>query len=124
ETAHATAMAKANPVEAPTLFVSNDSAKQVSDYTPEVAAWAPEAFAAALIVLVADGNDPLAAIKTWKRSAAAAKSRFDYDGLFDEATQLLTNDPGSAYRAYSNRPSSRFRQIVSALRMGTDPNST
>lgn len=124
KTARATATAKANPVEAPALFVPNESPKQVDDYTSEAAAWAPEVFAAALIVLVATGKDVLPTIETWKASAAKAKSKFDYHGLLDQAAQLLTSDPRSAYLAYRTRPSSRFQQMVSALRMGTDPDSS
>lgn len=123
-TAHASAIAKANPMDTLAFCTPNESPTQVDDYTSEVFGWAPEVFALALVVLVAVEKDVLAAIENWKRRTAEAKSSFDYRGLLDQAAQLLTSDPGSAHRAYSARPSGRFQQIVSALRMGTDPDSS
>jgi len=121
QTARATAIAKANRVDASMSFPPNQSTIHVDDYTPDVAAWAPEVFAAALIVLLASGKDVLPVIEDWKSSATDAKSNFNYGELLNQAAELLSSDPRSAYRAYSTRPSTRFQSLIGALRIASDP---
>jgi hypothetical protein len=121
ETACAIATAKVNQMEMPACLAPNESPTRVADYTPELESLAPEVFASALIILVATESDVFGVIENWQTSSANATTNFDFHALFVQAAKLLRSDPTSTYRAYKARPGSRFQQIVSALRMGSDP---
>lgn len=120
EAGETTATAKAN---SPSFLKPIDKPFCATDYTQEVANWAADVFASALIILVANEKDAFKAIEIWRQALPTVKSKFSYGALFDKAVQLLSNDPSTAYQIYSSQNGGRFQQILSALRMGTDPNS-
>lgn len=120
EAGQTTAKAKANawsflkPIENPVA---------ATDCTQEITTWAADVFASALIILAAKQRNLFDVIDLWRQAIPTVKSKFDYEALLSEAVRLLNNDPVTAYQVYSSRSGHRFQRILSALRMGTDPNS-
>ena len=90
----------------------------------KIPALACEAFSTALMYAVGNGEDWHELVAAWRESAKKAVTGFDFAGFLKEIEGFFALPISEAGRLYQTKPRSRLQQLLCALRLAYDPESS
>ena len=124
ELAISSTLAEAGAAKGAVLLQPRPEVEIPSHAKDRIPGLACEAFSTALMHVISGGEDWHKTLASWRDSVKKAVTGFDFGCLIDEIDSILALPISDAGRLYQSRPSNRLRQILSALRLAHDPESS